>query len=130
MTAETEPSPAEATETVEPLSPAWVDHIVGASDDPSIRAGRSGVVTLKIGKTRSATLSIVDGRVVGSTDVEAATTIPFTAKQLAAVIDGSESLAQAFIRGDIKPEGATGPLVALIELFEDPTFKRQLAERF
>lgn len=117
-------------ETIDALSPAWVDELVEASNDPDIKASRSGVITLKIGKTKSATLSIVEGRVVGAVDEEAPVAIPVTAKQLAAVVDGSESIAQAFIRGDIKPEGATGPLVALIELFEDPCFKQRLAERF
>ena len=116
--------------TIDALSAAWVDELVEASDDPSIRASRSGVITLKIGKTKAATLSIVDGRVVGAVDEEATVAVPVTAKQLAALMDGSESMAQAFIRGDIKPEGATGPLVALIELFEDPCFKQRLAERF
>jgi putative sterol carrier protein len=87
-------------------------------------------VAITIGKSKRAVLDIVDGEVRGvepAVAEEPAVTVPVTAKQLAAVIDGDESLAQAFMRGDIKPVGATGPLLAAVELFEDDEFRERLA---
>lgn len=111
----------------EPLSEAWVESLVEASDDRS-SPGLSGTVAVAIGKTKRAAFEITDGRVTGAGDDEPGVTIPVTAKQLAAILDGSESLAQAFMRGDVKPEGATGPLMAAVELFEDVNFRLRLAE--
>ena len=54
-------------------------------------------------------------------------TVPLTVGQCRDIVVGTESLAQGFMRGDIKPEGATGPLLALIELFEDAGFRQHLA---
>ncbi len=105
--------------------------IVTASDH---RSGSSGQVVLAVGKTKRALLDIDDGRVVAARMVpveeagEVPVTVPVTSTQLGALVAGEESLAQAFMRGDVKPEGATGPLLALIELFEDPTFRSRLAD--
>ena len=99
---------------------------VAASAGRSV-AGLSGVVALNLGK-QAVGLEIVDGRVVGpASPGEAAVAVPLTGAQLSALVDGSLSMAQAFMKGDLKPEGATGPLLALIELFEDGEFRRQLA---
>lgn len=121
------------------LSPeAFVARAVAAS------AGRgpvpaSGRVTLAVdGSTIS--LEIRDGRVVGSPGAgaddaepgepgepaEPAVVVPVTAAQLQAMAEGSASMAQAFMRGDLKPEGSTRALLALIELFEDPSFRQGL----
>ena len=96
----------------------------------------SGVVTLAVGRARIGQ-AIRDGRVVGPADSagpsgtdgaggEPAVTVPVTAAQLQAMADGSQSMAQAFMRGDLKPEGSTRALLALIELFEDPSFRQGL----
>ncbi|MEL7156123.1 MAG: SCP2 sterol-binding domain-containing protein [Actinomycetota bacterium] len=109
------------------LSEAWVGLLVEASAD---RQGRgSAVVELAIGKTKQARFAITDGRVTGAVDTETdvGVRVPLTAKQLSALIEGSESLAQAFMRGDVKPEGATGHLLPLVELFEDVSFRQRLA---
>lgn len=103
--------------------------VVEASDH---RSGSSGLVALAIGKKQRALLDIVDGRVASAKPVTpdeaevAGVTVPVTAAQLAAIVAGEESLAQAFMRGDVKPEGATGPLLAVVELFEDPEFRSRL----
>lgn len=104
--------------------------VVKASDH---RSGSSGLVALAIGKKQRALLDIVDGRVATAEPVTpdeaeaaAAVTVPVTAAQLAAIVAGEESLAQAFMRGDVKPAGATGPLLAAVELFEDPEFRSRL----
>ncbi len=119
----------------EVLSAAWVAAMIEASEDRSgAGSGDGGHVAIAIGKTKRAEFRIVDGRVLeaqGTTDSESdelvGVTIPMTAKQLAAIVDGTESLAQAFMRGDVKPEGATGPLLAAIELFEDASFRQRFA---
>lgn len=109
------------------LSDEWVAALAEASADRSA-PGLSGSIAIAIGKTKRAAFEIVDGRVSPvAADVEPGVTIPVTAKQLAAVLEGSESLAQAFMRGDVKPAGATGPLMAAVELFEDSTFRQRLA---
>lgn len=117
---------------IDHLSEAWIDALVEASQDRA--GGSSGIVAITVGKTKRAVFEIADGKVVGAapaggSELVAEVTIPVTAKQLAAIVDGTESLAQAFMRGDVKPEGATGPLLAAIELFEDATFRNRLAER-
>lgn len=99
---------------------------VAASAARSV-AGMSGVVGLTVGG-QAVALEIVDGRVVGpASPLEAPVNVPLTGPQLSAFLDGSVSMAQAFMKGDLKPEGATGPLLALIELFEDSDFRQQLA---
>lgn len=111
----------------EPLSPDWVTSLVEASVE---REGSgSAVVELAIGKTKQARFAIADGRVTGPVDddVEAGVRVPLTGAQLTALIDGSESLAQAFMRGDVKPEGSTGHLLPLVELFEDASFRQRFA---
>ncbi len=110
---------------VEPLSEAWVEALVEASAE---REGRvSGTVELAVGKTRQARIVIDRGRVTGVHDAEADVRVPLTGAQLEAVFSGSESLAQAFMRGDVKPEGSTGALLALVELVEDVSFRQRLA---
>ncbi len=114
---------------VDALSDEWVSAVAEASGHRS-GAGRSGRVAITIGKTRRAVLHIIDGEVASADpepDVDPPVTVPLTAKQLTALLAGDESLAQAFMRGDIKPEGATGPLLAAVELFEDVEFRRRLA---
>lgn len=110
----------------EPLSDDWVEAAAQASRH---RTGPSGTVAITIDTSTRAVLDIVDGRVAGSAEPDTAgVTIPVTSAQLEAIVDGEESLAQAFMRGDVKPEGATGPLLAAIELFEDEEFRRKLVE--
>ncbi len=105
----------------EPLSSDWVASVVEASQraEASGLSDRSTVVALTVGKSKRAVLRFEHGRVVGSADDdEVEVTIPFTAEQLDAVVAGRESMAQAYIRGDLKPEGSTGAFLAAVELFE------------
>jgi putative sterol carrier protein len=91
-------------------------------------SGLSGRVAINLDGSEVG-LEIVDGRVVGAVPpAEAAVAVPLSGAQLAAILDGSVSMAQAFMKGDLKPEGATGPLLALIELFEDDEFRKRLAD--
>ena len=114
----------------EPLSDEWVAAAIEASAGC---VGTTGVVAIAIGKKKRAVLEIVDGEVTAGRSVggedpgEVGVTIPVTGAQLGALLSGDESLAQAFMRGDIKPEGATGPLLAAIGLFEDEVFRSRLS---
>jgi hypothetical protein len=116
-------------EVAEPLSVAWIEALVDASAERP-RSSTSGVVAIAVGKTRQAAFEIRQGRVVApASPADAGVSIPLSAEQLGSILDGSESLAQAFMRGDVKPEGSTGALLAAVELFEDPTFRQRLSER-
>ena len=110
------------------LGEAWVDRLVAASAGVEPAGARSAVVAVTIGKAEQAVLQIADGRVVGPGDEAAIDlTIPTTAEQLAAFADGSESLARSYMRGDVKPVGSTGALLALVELLEAPEVRAALA---
>ena len=105
----------------EPLSSDWVTSVIEASQraEPSSLSDRSTVVAFTVGKSKRAVLHFEHGRVVDSRDDdEVEVTIPFTGEQLDAMMAGRESMAQAYIRGDLKPEGSTGAFLAVVELFE------------
>lgn len=107
----------------------WIADLVAASADLD-PADRSAVVAVTIGKSQQAVLSIVEGRVVGSgADDDVAVTVPVTSEQLGSFVDGSASVAKAYMRGDLKPVGSTGAFLALVELFENPTFREKLTRR-
>ncbi len=112
----------------EALTAEWIDVLAQASVAAPSAGGRSGVVAVTIGKKRRAVLTIEAGRVVGGGDDDAVeVTVPTTVDQLASIVDGSESLARAYMRGDIKPVGSVGALLALIELFESDAFRSEVA---
>lgn len=101
------------------LSDEWVASLVAASADRSAVTGLDGVVELMIGKTTSTTIEIIDGRVVGLTDKTAEVQAPFTKKQLEAWAEGQFAPSVAFMKGDWKPVGSTGPLLALLAVLDD-----------
>lgn len=104
-----------------PLSEDWVASVIDATQraPTSSLSDRSAVVALTVGKSNRAVLQFEHGRVVGlGDDDDVEVTIPFTAEQLDAMASGRESMAQAYIRGDLKPEGSTGAFLAVVELFE------------
>ncbi|MEM9653186.1 MAG: SCP2 sterol-binding domain-containing protein [Actinomycetota bacterium] len=104
------------------LDEQWIASLIDASADVS--GDHSAVVAVAIGKKQQAVLTIESGRVVGAGDEDAvAVTVPVTSEQLQAFADGSESVAQAYMRGDVKPVGSTGALLAFVELFENPAFR-------
>lgn len=108
------------------LDDGWVAEMVAASSD--LAGDRSAVVAVTIGKKQQAVLQIEAGRVVGAGDEDAvAVTVPVTSDQLVSFVDGSESVAKAYMRGDLKPVGSTGALLAFVELFENPVFRENLA---
>lgn len=114
--------------TIEPLSEEWVAGLVTSTVDRPETPGLDGVVTLTIGKTRSASFEIVSGRVTGPTTATADVAIPFTSKQLAAWADGDGSLTVAYMKGDLKPVGASGPLFAALDVLDDGHVRRWAAQ--
>lgn len=110
------------------MSEEWVDALVAASaaaDDDQI-GDRSGVLELTIGKQRRAVVAMVEGRVIGPSDAEGDdidVSIPFSDDQLRAYLAGDESIARAYIRGDVKPVGSTGPWLSFVELVESGTLR-------
>ncbi|MGH1489261.1 MAG: hypothetical protein ACRBK7_07700 [Acidimicrobiales bacterium] len=116
-----------AAPTIE-LDEAWIESLVAASAALDDHGDLSAVVAVTIGKKQKAILSIVDGRVVGPGEEDAvAVTVPTTGAQLATFVDGSESVARAYMQGDLKPVGAIGDFLALVELFEAPAFREHLS---
>lgn len=105
--------------TPELLSDEWVDSLVAASADLPVTTARPATVALTIGKSRRAVLALESGRIVGpGSDDDVAVTVPVTEDQLNDLLSGRESLAKAYIRGDVKPDGSTGAFLSLVELFE------------
>lgn len=95
--------------------------------------GRSGlpgrvVATLSLDGAETA-IEIVDGRVTGAAPAdEAAVTVPLKSGQLSAFLAGDDSLARAYMRGDVKPVGSSGALLAVVEVLEDEQVVARLAE--
>lgn len=110
------------------LDDGWIEAMVAASAAVSEPGSSSAVVAMAIGKKQKVVLDIVEGRVTGAgADDDAAVTVPTTAAQLADFVNGSESVARAYMQGDLKPVGATGAFLPLVELFEDAGFRQALA---
>lgn len=110
------------------LNEAWIAGLVEASAGLADGCGHSGVVAVTIGKSQQAVLDIVDGRVVGSGDADSvAVTVPVTTEQLEGYTTGAISMATDYMRGDVKPVGSTGAFLALLGLFENPSFRTALS---
>ncbi len=101
------------------LSDEWVDALVAATSSAPESTARPATVALTIGKTRRAVLALEAGRVTGvGSDDDVTVTVPFTAAQLNDLLAGRESLATSYVKGDVKPDGAIGGFLSLVELFE------------
>lgn len=105
------------------LTEEWVEALVAASaaaTDDQV-GERSGIIELTIGKNRRAVVAMVEGRVIGPSNAEADdidVSIPMSDDQLRAYLSGEESIAKAYIRGDVKPVGSSGPWLSFVELVE------------
>ncbi len=108
----------------------FVAQLVTATADRDDAAGLTGIVELALGKTKSVVFQLADGRVTGVADgVEpgaANVRIQFTGAQRAAWLAGELDLTKAYMRGDLKPEGRSGDLIAALQLLDDPDVYRQL----
>lgn len=108
------------------LSEEWVEALVSASADRV--APFDAVVAFTIGKTKRAVVEISSGRVTGPSDAEPAVTIPFTGKQLDAWTADEIDCSVAFMKGDLKPEGSTGALLAVLDLLDDAGVRSRLRD--
>lgn len=109
--------------TAEPFTEAFIDELVALSADRPTIPGLSGDVGLGIGSKVDASkvsvvMAIVDGRAVGTTDRTPEIVIGLSKKQVPEWLDGSLVLARAYMEGDLKPVGASGPLFAALELLD------------
>lgn len=114
------------------LDEAWVAGMVEASRSAAAPVDRSAVVEFTIGKTKRAVVEVSGGRIVGAAEAEVGDddidlSIPLTAAQLESFSTGAESMSQAYMRGDLKPVGSTGALLAVLALFDDPDFRQALS---
>ncbi|MFV0260484.1 MAG: hypothetical protein ACK5PP_18785 [Acidimicrobiales bacterium] len=104
-----------------------LDRLVAATDGRSGMDG-SATVALTPGSGTDLVIIIDGGRVVGSGEAdEVEVTVPLSEGQLDQLLGGDEPLTPEFIRGDLKPVGATGALVRLLELLDDLQVRRRLA---
>jgi hypothetical protein len=106
-----------------PFSDDWVAELVEASAGREPIGGLSGVVALGVGSKVDAanaevTVAIDDGRLTGRSDETPEVVVGLSKKQLAAWRNGELLLAEAYMQGDLKPVGASGPLFAALELLD------------
>ena len=109
--------------TAEPFTPAFVDELIALSSGREVIPGLSGDVGLGVGSkvdasNVSAVVSIVDGRATGTTDRDPDVVVGLSKKQVPEWLDGSLVLAEAYMKGDLKPVGASGALFAALELLD------------
>lgn len=110
------------------LDDALVAAMVDASAGLDDLGDAAATVAITIGKKQKVVLDISGGRVVGAGDEDqVAVTVPTTGAQLVALVEGTESVARAYMQGDLKPVGATGAFLPFVELFENAEFRSSLA---
>ncbi len=107
----------------EPFTEAFVAELVAASAERAPIPGLSGDIGLGIGSKVDASkvsvvIAIVDGQVTGSTDRPAEGIIGLSKKQVPEWLSGELVLAAEYMKGDLKPTGASGPLFAGLELLD------------
>ena len=112
-----------ATFTAEPFTESFVDELVAVSATRPPIPGLSGDVGLGVGSKVDASkvpvvIAIVDGQVTGSTDRSPEVIIGLSKNQVPQWLAGELVLAAAYMKGDLKPVGASGPLFAGLELLD------------
>jgi len=101
----------------------WGETLVASSLVIGQPSNRSAVIAVETGKKTSVVLAIESGRAVGLSEDEAEVTVPSTVEQLRAYGNRTRSIAEDYMRGDIKPVGSIGAFLALVELFENDELK-------
>ena len=96
-----------------PFSDEWVDELVELSSTREPIAGLSGVVRLG-----DLAVAIVDGQATGVSAETPEVEIPLSKKQVDAWSAGELVLTEAYMKGDLKPVGTSGPLFAGLELLD------------
>ena len=112
-----------ATFEAEPFTDEFVAELVARSATRAPIPGLSGDIGLGIGSKVDASkvsvvIAIVDGQVIGSTERAAEGIIGLSKKQVPEWLSGELVLAAEYMKGDLKPTGASGPLFAGLELLD------------
>lgn len=102
----------------DPFSEEWVAELVTATVGRDGVPGVSGQVGLGHGKTAKIVVEISEGKVLGVTNAEPEVIIPISKAQLEEWSEGQLSLTVAYMKGDLKPTGSTGALLAALEVLD------------
>lgn len=107
----------------EPFTEGFVNELVALSAERAPIPGLSGDIGLGIGSKVDASkvsvvIAIVDGQVTGPTERPAQAIIGLSKKQVPEWLSGDLVLAAEYMKGDLKPTGASGPLFAGLELLD------------
>ena len=107
----------------EPFTEAFVAELVERSSARPPIPGLSGDVGLGIGSKVDASkvavvIAIVDGQVSGATERSAEAIIGLSKKQVPLWLAGDLVLAAEYMKGDLKPTGASGAIFAGLELLD------------
>lgn len=101
-----------------PFSDEWVAELIEASAQRVGVPGVSGVVGLGTGKKPKVVLQFSEGKVLGLSDAEPEVIIPIPGAQMEAWASGELKLTVAYMKGDVKPVGSTGALLAALEVLD------------
>lgn len=110
-----------------PLSDEWLAGLIEATANRASAGGLKGTVTLTVPRMKL-TVQFNDGKVVGAVPDEVGTVLPFTGKQYDEWCAGSLNLSAAYTKGDLRAVGPTGPLLAALEVLDDPAVRTALSE--
>ncbi|QGG94772.1 hypothetical protein [Actinomarinicola tropica] len=109
--------------------------LASAADDGPAAEPVAAEVELVVSGAAAGTVAtrwvVEDGRLAsvrpaGDGD-EATTTVPITAEDLRAVLVGEDDAAIRYMRGDLKPEGRTADVLALVSALARPACRAALA---
>ncbi len=102
----------------DPFSAEWVGELVEATAGRSGVPGVAGKVGIGHGKVPKVVLEMAEGKVLGATEEEHEVLIPISKAQLEQWSAGELNLTVAYMKGDIKPTGSTGALLAALEVLD------------
>lgn len=105
------------------FSDEWVNQLVAVTADRAGVPGVSGVVGLGTEKSPQVVLQFQEGKVAGPSQAEPEVVIPITQLQLDAWTRGELSLSVAYMKGDVKPVGSSGALLAALEVLDSLQLK-------
>ncbi len=110
-----------------PLSDEWLAALITATADRASAGGLRGRVTVSVPR-KKLTLVFDDGKVTGAEEGDVETVLPFTGQQYQDWVDGTLNLSAAYTKGDLRAVGPTGPLLAALEVFDDPAVRAALVK--
>lgn len=107
------------TLSAEVFTEDWVAELVEATSGRTGVPGVSGIVGLGHGKAPKVVIGISEGKVLGPSDAEPEVIIPISKAQVEEWTKGDLKLTVAYMKGDIKPVGSTGALLAALEVLDN-----------